>query len=90
MSSLEVSETHLDITRNALVKNARACVHASAKHTLLAAEGQMEKNEQGGPAGDFQRKDLSGKPGVYSNVLSSGREIKFLPLGQGRNFTSRQ
>lgn len=43
MSSLEVSETHLDITRNALVKNASACVHAPAKHTLLAAEGQMEK-----------------------------------------------
>ena len=45
MSSLEILEAHLDSTGNALVKNARACGYAPAEHMLLAAEGQMEKNE---------------------------------------------
>lgn len=37
------------------------------------SRGVDGKNEQGGPAGDFQRKDLSGKPAGYSDVPSSKR-----------------
>lgn len=77
MSSLEVSETHLDITRNALVKNASACVHAPANIHFLQQRGKWKK---------MSREDLletsRGKTFLASLEFTQMSQV----LGQKSNF----